>query len=547
MAHCYRIFLVLLLFGTLPPLQAAPATADSELETALDELLQHHPAELLGLTWHDVPLQQQDHMIATTYHEFGLRPLWVSSTGPGSRARAIYETLQAAGREGLNPEDYKVSLISQLWQSREARELAELDILLTTSLIEYLADLHHGRVQPQNAEDAVYYHDGVKDIDAVAMVKAALESSDIQAYLAEQLPRHERYHNTRKGLERYRQIVEAGGWPIIADGKTIHPGESDERMPVIRKRLHVTGDLDRLTDDAPLYDDATVEAVKQFQLRHGLKDDGVIGKGTLDAMNVTAERRVRQIELNLERWRWMSHDLGDKHVLVDIPAYEAATFEKNKEIYNMRVIVGKHHHETPVFSDSIKYIVINPYWTITANIARKEMLPKLRKDPGYLKKKNISLFRGWADDKELDATKINWNEVSGKDMRQYRLRQNPGPGNALGTLKIVFPNKYSVYMHDTPNHALFERSERSFSHGCIRMSTPAKQAAIVLGGEEAGWNEERIAEIVKSGERTVVRLPQPMNVHLSYQTAWADDDHRMYFVADVYGRDKKLEKALYGS
>ena len=546
MKNCLtRLAATVVLFGCVSALPVA-ASPQTHLEAAIDELLQHHPSELLGLHWHAMQPNQQDHIIASVYHENGLQPVWVTSGGPGERAEVIYRVLANAVHEGLVAEDYNVTDIGSLWDSREPFNLARLDVLLTAGLVDYVSDLRHGRVQPKNAEQAVFYHAADRDINAPAIVAEAMKSSDLESYLAAQLPSHERYRNTRGGLARYRQIAANGGWPTVNPGETIHPGEQDERLATIRQRLLATGDLQQPATRDMSYDPATVTAVKLFQQRHGLDDDGVIGQATISAMNVPVEQRIRQLEINLERWRWLTRDLGERHVLVDIPAFEAATFDSGEELYNMRVIVGKHHHETPVFSDTIKYVVINPYWTITPSIARHEMLPKLRRDPSYLAKKNISLFRGWSDNKEIDPRTIDWNKVTPKQMNQYRLRQNPGPGNALGTLKIVFPNKYSVYLHDTPNHNLFERTERAFSHGCIRMSEPVRQAALVLGDAGAGWSEERIADIVKTGQRTVVRLEQPVQVHLTYQTALADADHRVRFVPDFYQRDARLERALYG-
>jgi len=517
---------------------------ESTLEAALEEILLHHPAEIIGFKWHGIPSEKEDQQIARVYHEFGLRPLWVTTKGPGKRATAIFEAITLAGDEGLRPQDYGFADIQDKWGSREPHDLALLDMLLSVGLIDYISDVRHGRVQPVKEDEAVFYHEADKDIDPIAIINEALAANDVARFLADQFPSHRLYRQTREGLKQYRKLASTAKSSQIPDGKTIHPGENDSRLPAIRQHLIVTGDLNE-TSDSETYDDTTVEAIKKYQAQHGLADDGVIGKNTITELNVPFDYRLRQIEMNIERLRWTDHDLGDKYILVDIPAFSAVTMFNDDVIFDMPVIVGKHFHETPVFSETIKYVVINPYWTITPSIARHEMLPKLRKDPGYLKKKHISLFRGWSDNKEIDPWSIDWDKVSPRAMNQYRLRQNPGPWNALGVLKIVFPNEHSVYMHDTPNHKLFDRSVREFSHGCIRMDEPVKQGAIVLNESNGGLTEERINEIIKSGKRTVVRLEKPMQVHLVYQTAWGDKNGTMHFVRDAYGRDKRLEKALY--
>jgi murein L,D-transpeptidase YcbB/YkuD len=249
--------------------------------------------------------------------------------------------------------------------------------------------------------------------------------------------------------------------------------------------------------------------------------------------------------MNMERSRWISHDLGDVRVGVTIAGFKLVVFNDGKLELAMPVIVGKTYHKTPVFSDMIKYLEFNPFWNIPTGIARNEMLPKLKKDPMYLRERNIRVFSSWGEDaKELDSTKIDWNDV-GSNITRYKLRQDPGPANALGTVKFMFPNKYNVYLHDTPSHNLFQRTGRTFSHGCIRVSEPLELASYLLGGEEKGWGIDRVREIVSGGKRTIVSLEKPIPVHITYRTVWIGPDGTVRFSEDVYGRDKLLEKALY--
>lgn len=521
----------------------------SELDLQLQQLLENHPSEMSFAGWHQISVTEENRWLAAVYHDSGFTAYWIGENGPEEKAKILLETIQRADLEGLETLDYDLAAIEQLWTSKNPQDLARLEVMLTVAYIEYMSDVRYGRVQPKKEDEAIYYHGADRDIDAIVLITEARDTPDFADFLAQQLPKHEMYRLTKVGLQRYKNISAAGGWSVIAQGETIHPGEQDERLPQIRQRLMISGDLsiEAANSSNPetnphAYDDQVFDGVKKFQLRHGLTPDGVLGKGTIAAMNVPADYRVKQIAINLERWRWMDHDLGERYIVADIPSYTVTDYQDDKVSFEMPVIVGKSHHETPVFSEDIKYVVINPYWTLTPSIARNETLGKLRKDSHYLKKNHISLFRGWNDPHELDATKINWHRVSAKEMNKYRFRQNPGPWNALGVLKIVFPNKHSVYMHDTPNHKLFKREVRGFSHGCIRMSDPVRQASIVLGDK---WPEERINEVIASGKRTVVHLEQPMKVHLAYQTAWGDEKGGMHFVKDIYNRDVRLLKALY--
>ena len=290
-----------------------------------------------------------------------------------------------------------------------------------------------------------------------------------------------------------------------------------------------------------------MKAVKHFQMRHGLAKDGILGAGTRAAMNLPVEKLIRIIEMNMERSRWISHDLDDVRVGVTIAGFKLGVLNNAKLDLAMSVIVGKKYHMTPVFSDMIKYIEINPYWNIPPSIARNEMLPKLKKNPMHLRERNIRVFSNWGEDgKELDSTKIDWSSV-GRNIVRYKLRQDPGPDNALGTVKFMFPNTYNVYLHDTPTHSLFNKTDRAFSHGCIRVSMPVELTSHLLGGENEGWGMDRINEIISTRKRTVVPLKKPVPVHITYRTVWIGPDDSVRFSKDLYGRDKLLEAALYDS
>jgi len=453
--------------------------------------------------------------------------------------------LKAADAEGLNPEEYLLSQIEQYWPGNDAVSLARLDILLTLALGGYVADAQEGRINPCEIDPKLFACARDANIDLVQLVEQALSSPDLRKFLALQVPANERYQGLRKALARYRAIGARGGWETIPVGKTLRLSMHEERVPAIRKRLAITEDLTSDDLSSEIYDEKLSEAVAHFQTRHGLDVDGVLGKATRKAMNIPVETLIRRIVINLERWRWLSHDLGEIRVEVNIAGFVLGVFKMGSIELAMPVIVGKLQHETPVFSDMITYLEFSPYWNIPPSIAENEMLPELEKDSRYLAERNIRVFSSWeADAAELDSTSIGWNDI-GDDIVRYKLRQDPGPDNALGTVKFVFPNKHNVYLHDTPAHNLFGRSQRAFSHGCIRVSRPHELASQLLGGGKNGWGIDRIKEIIASRERTVVRLEEPVPVHIAYRTVWPDADGSVHFREDVYGRDRLLEEALF--
>ncbi len=517
------------------------------LQQALEEQLMSTPADSLGFKWHQIPSNRIDRALVMIYEELGLRPLWMTPEGPSQRAETIYRTLEDAGREGLEPMDYGIEQLSRLWPGRDANTRASLDILLTLGLVAYAADVHDGRVQPHENNPTLFAHAADEQLDPLSIVTDALNAPDIGKFLRSLPPINRHYCFLRHTLARYRRIAEDGGWPRIPAGPVLKPGMRDPRLPLIRRRLAATGDLPVDAINVNFFGETLLDAVKRFQYRHALETDGIIGRDTLAAMNIPLAKKIETIKLSMERWRWVSNDMGRSYIIVDIAGFILAGIEENEVRIHMPVVVGKQYHETPVFSDAIKYIVFNPYWNIPPSIARREMLPQLRRDRSYLAKENIRLFSGWgADAVELDPMAIDWDKITPRQMNRYKLRQDPGPTNALGYVKFVFPNTYNVYLHDTPARNLFSRPERAFSHGCIRVSRPRELAVYVLGGKAQGWDRRRVDDIIASGEHTIVRLKKPLPIHIVYQTVWRDMQGLVHFNRDIYGRDALLAKALYG-
>lgn len=524
------------------------AVSPAKINAALSEELNNYPEELVGLDWFDAGMKCQDQWLVAVYQELGIQALWVNENGPTDQAEHIFAALKGVDADGLNPSDYGAHIIASEWRSQTAAQLARLDIDLTLGLLAFIYDMKEGRLAPRLENSKLFDQAGCVIFDPVASISEARNASDMATYLAGFSPGHRHYRVLKQQLKKYRNISEQGGWPLVGPGKTLHPGESDFRVPAVRRLLTITGDLQSVSEmNRVLYGEELEQAVKVFQDRHGLEVDGIVGKRTIEAFDVSVAKRIRQILINMERWRWTERELGSKYVLVDIAGFGLQGVVDDTVQLEMRVIVGKQHHESPVFSDTIKYIDFNPYWNITPDIASNEMLAKLRTDSNYLDTKHIRLFSSWqADSIELVPQDIDWSQVSEKQIRRYKLRQEPGPWNALGVVKFVFPNKYSVYIHDTPGRDLFDKTDRAFSHGCIRISEPKQLAEFLLADSDVRWTQEMIGEVIDTAERKVVRLQRPIPVHLVYQTAWVDKNGAMHFSKDLYGRDQQLVHALFG-
>ena len=539
------LILLLVLSGIAVPVPLAANEVSLQISGALARLIKYSP-EQLQVQQADKPLiADRDRCLAAVYHFSGNTPIWVTDDGPTERAAVVLKYLQAAAEEGLNPDDYGISEMAVLWPARGAGDLARLETLLTYELLLYAHDVSYGQLQSHSVAPRIFHDTGRQDFDPVAVMKAIIDATDLDAHLASLPPAHQHYQALKTALRTYREIAAAGGWKSVAAGPTLRPGEIDPRVPSIRTRLHVTGDLGKIDHTDTFYDTSLQRAVVRFQKRYGLQPDGVIGARTVAAMNIPAKRLVSQIIVNMTRWRWQAHDLGERYVLVNIAGYNLRAVENGQIVMDMPVIVGELENQTPIFSDMIQYIDFNPYWVITRSIASKEELPRLQQNPRYLVDRNVRLYSSWdADAVEIDSTRVDWKSISPEQMARYKLRQDPGPLNALGRMKFVFPNRFAIYMHDTPKRDLFSQSSRNFSHGCIRVSDPVALATFVLGKEKTVWSPEKIQETVDSGKRKVVNLAVPLSVHLTYQTSWVDKEGSIHFNSDIYGRDTELSLAL---
>ncbi len=480
------------------------------------------------------------------------RPAWLGIQGLLPQGEAALAIIRRAAGQGLNTGDYYNCMLDELLigmagltqadRTTRIGSYIKLDLMLTDTILRYAMHVSSGRMDFATIKYA-NHPDPSSHRDLAAELAAMLDSDKVTSFLGQLGPRHSAYRALQKGLLEYRKIKETGGWPVIADGPTLKFGDRGTRVAMLRYRLAVSKDADfvpGVVDDQ--FDDALAVAVMRFQRRHGLEMDGMVGPGTLQAINVPVEQRIRQIELNLERWRWMPSKFEPYHILVNIPSFELTVVDNGQTVKTLRAIVGREERPTPVLSSTMTYLELNPYWNVPSKIARKDLLPKIRKDPKFLTRQNFQVFVGWNDnDTAIDPAAINWAGLSENNF-PYRLRQAPTPYNALGRVKFMFPNEYSVYIHDTPSKRLFGRSARSFSSGCVRVEKPLELASFLL--QRQNWNRERLDETLASGERRVVVLKEPVPVYLVYLTAWAEENGQVHFLEDIYGHDLQLQALL---
>lgn len=488
------------------------------------------------------------------YEPAGYAPAWFRDGRPRPEAAQVISVLSEARTQGLNPGDYDMLSLEKEWRtvtergSTGARELALLDTALSLSLLRYLSDLHTGRVNPASVEFQVDIQP--KKHDLSGMVREAISSGRLMQVLAEAEPAYPMYGRLKAALARYHALA-AQPLPLPlppTDAKKIEPGQPYSGAGALRQLLAAYGDLpaDAAAGPDGVYDATLAAAVKRFQERHGLDPDGVLGKTTLPALNVPPVQRVRQIELALERLRWLPEPSAGPAIGINIPEFKLWALDQNagqiKAQFRLDVVVGKSlNARTPVFANRMEYVVFSPYWNVPPGIARKEIIPALRRNPGYLAEHEMELVSS-ATGKPADAD-VNEDTFAAIRQGALRIRQRPGEKNALGGVKFVFPNAEDVYLHDTPAKSLFRRSRRDFSHGCIRVSDPMQLARFVLR-DMPEWTEERIAEAMQAGKEKHVRLKQPIPVVIFYTTVIVEEDGTTRFLPDIYGHDRTLELAL---
>lgn len=487
-------------------------------------------------------LKAQD--VRELYAARGWFPLWIDFDGRLDRRVApIVARLTRSGEEGLRPSDYYVEPLRRLIGASDAEDIVAAEILLSAAVMRYGADIHAGRLAPRTIDRT--FDITPKPVDRAALVTAASMLPDPDAFLADLAPKHALYRQLKAALRGYDALADAG-WPVVAPGESLRPGQESDRVPMLRARLAATGEFaGDPTDPSRSYDPVLVAAVEQFQARHGLKADGIVGRGTLAALNRQGADRIDRIVASMERLRWLADDLGEDYLMVNLAAYTMDIVADGGLVRTMDVVVGRPDLQTPLFSSALTYLEFNPTWTVPPSIASKEYLPRLRRDPSYLSSRNYRLFSGWGGGaREISGDYVDWEGVGSGGIRALRIRQEPGPGNALGKVKFMMVNNWSVYLHDTPSKDLFGKDNRALSHGCVRLQDPIWLADHLLEGSSNWTPDKRDRVMGRWTPTTRINLATPMPLHIVYQTAWVDQTGEVVFRDDVYGIDAKIIDAL---
>ncbi|MEO1687074.1 MAG: L,D-transpeptidase family protein [Pseudomonadota bacterium] len=468
------------------------------------------------------------------------RPMWTVAGGVLSPT-ALLDALEQAGSHALPAAAYGGAALRARVRAAEAAGApdADLEIALSRTLARYAADLSAGALKP-NAVDRNIHRFPVRP-EAAALLAQAAAAPDLNAWLDARAPQDPGYARLRALYADLAAQAKAGGWRAsLAEGGTLRPGDRGPRVAQLRARLAELGDAPAPAEEAELFDPALEVAVKEFQRRHGLNADGLAGRRTFAALGADAGERFRQAAVNLERMRWMREPRGARHIYVNIADYRMQLVEHGKTLFDTRVVVGKRRHQTVEFSDEMEYMVVNPTWHVPRSIANQEILPKLQENPNYLVERNMRLVSDGGV--PADTTVHDWSQYAVGSF-PYRVKQRPGLGNALGRVKFMFPNRFSIYLHDTPSKSLFKRDARSFSHGCVRVENPFEFAHALLAPQLDDPEGAFQAWLDKRTER-YVHLNVHVPVHLDYRTVWVDEAGTAQFRADVYGRDARVWTAL---
>jgi L,D-transpeptidase YcbB len=477
--------------------------------------------------------------LAALYELHGFQPFW-----DAARRAKLLDLVRASAADGLTPADYHLAALERL-AAREARaplDAALLDLLATDAYTELLYHQYFGKVDPVAIDTRWNFERReLQQEDAVQFVLEALTSADIASAIDKARPDHWMYRSMVEALATYRRIEAGGGWPTIADGPTLRRGITDPRVAALRVRLGASGDDPGAPTSDPVFNESLDSALRRFQARHFLTPDGAVGAETRRQLNLGVAQRIDQIRVNLERARWVLHKPADgEFVIVDVAGFQVRYVRDRAVIWKARAQVGQPYRQTPIFRSAIDEVVLNPTWTVPPGILGKDILPALRRDPSYLDKRGLRVLD--RNGRPVSQADIDFARYTGATF-PYMLRQDPGPTNALGRVKIMFPNLYLVYLHDTPSQALFEREQRAFSSGCIRTERPLELAELLLANPER-WNRAAIDAVVDSGKTRTLRLPKPVPVLILYWTVDRDDQGALVFKPDPYGRDPKLLRAL---
>ena len=512
-------------------------TAVAQVSSDIEQLLKQ---ENLVIAGEEIMAQE---IIVHIYQDNEFSPYWTDKTN----IHELLQLIEEASDHGLHPVDYNIDelrrIIAQQRNNPSAEIEAEVDIMLTESLLRYGYHRRYGKVKASSVDSNINFkRETFRDQPPSKTLHEILDAPSLQGFIDLAAPSGPYYQRLQTWFKHYRQLAAQGGWPTVPEGPTLRLDDVDPRVARIRARLAVTGDLPQgVSTQSTKFDKTLKESVAGFQARHSLDADGIVGKQSIAAMNVPVEQRVNQLRVSLERLRWVNQEAADTLVAVNIAGFRAFFIKNGEIIWTTRAMVGKTYRETPVFRGDIQYMEFNPTWTIPPGILRNDTLPAIKRNPDYLASKNIRVID--RKGKTVDPATVDWNQYS-KGV-PYTLRQDPGPNNSLGTVKFIFPNKHFVFLHDTPHRELFDRPERAFSSGCIRIENPLTLAELLLDDDK--YTEPELEAIVASRETQRISLENTVPVIILYLTTGLDIDGNIMFYKDVYTRDQKILDALNGA
>lgn len=530
-------------------LSLIPATGLAQDSGPVEEVIRASVQEtrMPSLRWPRFPSYPAE--LQALYEPQGFGLVWFEDGRPRKQVAEILALLKEADEKALNSEDYNLSWLNGRWEALQRgvatpQERARFDVALSRALFGHISDLRLGRINPKN----LYFDIDIqpKRYDLPALLREAVAKDRLREVVAAAEPPFPVYQYLKQALASYKKLATNADLLPLPVAKKVRPGEAYSGTAALKRLLVALGDLPASSTADPdngRYEGALVEAVKRFQERHGLAVDGVLGPNTFTEINTPLSKRVRQIELALERMRWLPDPPMGSLIVVNIPQFKLWAFDWPESLdhppVEMGVIVGRSAKtRTPVFADQVEYLEFSPYWNVPRSIATKEILPMLRRNPGYLARQGMELVGTGGATSQVDESTLVALQLG-----KLRLRQRPGNKNALGGVKFMFPNPYNVYLHGTPAQQLFDRTRRDFSHGCVRVEDPIGLTQFLLA-DDPEWTEERIVKAMKARRPTRVNLKKPVPILIFYTTALAEADGRVFFAQDIYGHDRTLDEAL---
>jgi murein L,D-transpeptidase YcbB/YkuD len=489
--------------------------------------------------------KDKDDRLKAMYELLDFEPIWITEEGFTDYSQTLFSYIDSDITLEKNATIYReYESIKNAEMPKEKQAVADREFAIATLYQDFMAHKLYGDINWKKFEHTIRttMNHGVWTVHPImetpeGLLIESLKYNSLDYAFKKAKPAFNHYDRMLDALKKYQDIAVEGGWEILPEFKNLKPGMSSSIIPALRERLTIEGDyVCDSNETGKRYKGCVVDAVKKFQARHGLEAAGFVGKMTRKALNVSAEEKVTKLKLNLDRIKWIKRDQDKYHIYVNIPSFSMYMYDGKEVIQSMRVITGRKGHETPIFYGRVRTIVVNPYWRIPASIIRHETVPKLKKDPGYTNKKNIEIHTGYSEHSpKVNPYKVNWHKY-GKKLPPYRFMQSPGEKNALGKVKYLFPNKYSVYMHDTNQRYLFVKDYRALSHGCVRLSKPF-DLLDTFAEIDPRIDAEKSKTVLATNKKTPYRLTHSIPVDIVYLTTLVDTDGTVMFYDDVYGYD----------